>query len=217
MQQRAVRSAAPPPAAPSGDSGEQHAIQFSTRPTSTRKALPRPHVVGVGMTIKTSSHPNPKLPHKIVITAIAKGGGACQSGQIEVGDMILGIASTPDARMVHPETLDQAHDLLQGAAGTNVLLQIEKKTFPGRTFTVECSRIEVQNSDNMALHDHSTEFVQGKGTVPQGMVPDTYGLATTYVSPRSSTNDQDRVLAGIYGGKDSAQQHACDYVCMITQ
>jgi len=99
-QQRAVRSAAPPMTAGVNDD-ESHAIQFSTRPQRSAPVRfpatsPRAHVVGVGMTIKISTNTNPRLNGKMMVMAIAPEGGAYDSGQIEVGDLIVGIGETPD-------------------------------------------------------------------------------------------------------------------------
>ena len=114
----------------------------------TRKVPPAPaHVVGLGMKIET----NLKLK-RVVVVDIAEGGGAYQSGQMEKGDMILGIASTPDAPIRVVQTLDQAHDWLLGAEGTRVVVQIEKAN--GQLLTVPCTRIRVENSQNPGLHTH---------------------------------------------------------------
>jgi hypothetical protein len=190
-QTRAVRSAPPPP--PSAPEAEEdtHAIQFSTRPVFTRKVpMPSTHVVGLGMTIKT----NVKL-NKMVVTDIAAGGGACQSGQIEKGDMILGVASTPDAPIRVAQTLDQVHDWLLGPEGTQLVVQIEKAN--GQFVTVQCTRIRVENSENLALHDHSMDPNQGRLSPAPGV--DMQSPETQSDTGRHTPREPS-VLSGIYGG-----------------
>ena len=115
------------------------------------RQVPKPlvpaHVVGLGMRIEA----NAKLK-KVDVADLAAGGRAYQSGQIEKGDVILGVASTPDAAIRAAQTLDQVHDWLLGAEGTQVVVQIEKAN--GQLLTVTCTRIRVENSANPALHDH---------------------------------------------------------------
>ena len=118
------------------------------------KQLAPEHVVGLGMRIET----NAKL-NKVVVADLAAEGGAYQSRQIEKGDVILGVASTPGAPIRAAQTLDQVHDWLLGAEGTQVVLQIQKAN--GLLLTVTCTRIRVENSTNPALHDHSMDPNRG--------------------------------------------------------
>lgn len=185
---RAVRSAAPPPV-------EQVPTQFSSR-VPTRSA-PVPHIVGVGMTIKVSNSPDSTFNNKFVVMAIAKDGGAYDCGQIQVGDMIVGVAETTNSPIRVPQSLDQVHDWLLGADGTEVIMQIEKGAkshMPGAYITVSCLRKWVQNSDNEALHDHADVANQGR-----------FSPALTNANAH---NGDYNLLAGIYNG-------VCEHVCVV--
>lgn len=195
-QQRAVRSAAPPVApAPAADD-KQHAIQFSTRPQRSAPVAqlaqsPRAHVVGVGMTIKTSTSSNPKFNGKIMVMAIAPEGGAFDCGQIDVGDMIVGVGASRDHPIRVARSLDEVHDWLLGVEGSEVVLQIEKGS-SGKILTATCVRKWVENSSNMALHDHSLDTTSA-----------TVEMRTDSPVAAYSHHD-DRVVAGILGGVNGA-------------
>lgn len=53
-------------------------------------------MVGVGMMI------NFEGPGRMRVTQVARGGGAANSGQVNVGDLIVGIAPTPDEPLQVP-------------------------------------------------------------------------------------------------------------------
>ena len=91
-------------------------IQLSSRQTATRKApMHGQHMVGLGMALTFKVN-------KMVVADIVSGGGADQSGQIERGDTIVGIASSLDAPIRAVHTLDQVHDWLLGPDGTQVMI-----------------------------------------------------------------------------------------------
>jgi len=120
---RAVRSAPPPPSA-----ADEPQIQLSSRQTATRRSpMHGKHMVGLGMTLVVKVN-------KMVVADVAAGGGADQSGQIERGDSIVGVASSLDAPIRAVQTLDQVHDWLLGPDGTQVMiLMLELEQAGGET------------------------------------------------------------------------------------
>jgi len=78
---RAVRSAPPPPLTPK--------------------------IIGVGMMIKVSSTKDSRIHGKMTVVGIAPGGGAFQCGQIELGDMVVGVASAPEEPIRIAKNLDE--------------------------------------------------------------------------------------------------------------
>lgn len=59
------------------------------------------------------------------------------------------------------QRLDEAHDLLLGIAGTQVVLRLESQA-TGMVTTVTCTRKMAPNSSNPALQDHSKLPNQGR-------------------------------------------------------
>ena len=72
-------------------------IQFSSRPLPAETLVDTRPVVGVGMMIKDEG------PGRMRVTQVARGGGAANSGQVNVGDLIVGIAATPDEPLQVPQ------------------------------------------------------------------------------------------------------------------
>mmetsp|Transcript_4354 Transcript_4354/g.7060 ORF Transcript_4354/g.7060 Transcript_4354/m.7060 type:complete len:112 (+) Transcript_4354:142-477(+) len=85
---RAVRSAPPPP--------------------------PTPKIIRVGVTIKVSFTKDSRIHGKMTVVGIAPGGGAFQCGQIELGDMVVGVASASEEPIRIAKNLDEVHDALRG-------------------------------------------------------------------------------------------------------
>ena len=75
---------------------------------------------------------------------------------------------------------------------TQVVVQIEKGS-TGQLITVSCTRIWVENSANLALHDHSMDPHRGRlSPVP---------FSDTNADTARLTPTEPSVLAGIYGGQ----------------
>ena len=72
-------------------------IQFSSRPSPAQTPVDTRPLVGVGLMIKDEG------PGRMRVTQVARGGGAANSGQINVGDLIVGIAPTPDEPLQVPQ------------------------------------------------------------------------------------------------------------------
>ena len=72
-------------------------IEFSSRPLPVQTPVDTRPVVGVGMMIKDEG------PGRMRVTQVARGGGAANSGQVNVGDLIVGIAATPDEPLQVPQ------------------------------------------------------------------------------------------------------------------
>lgn len=73
-----------------------------------------------------------------------------------------------------------------------VVVQIEKGS-TGQLTTVPCTRIWVENSANLALHDHSMDPNRGRlSPVP---------FSDTNADAVRLTPTEPSVLAGIYGGR----------------
>ena len=71
-------------------------IQFSQRPLPAQP-VPKTAVVGIGMMIKDEGW------GRMRVTQITRGGGACDSGAINVGDCILAVAPSPDDPLQTPQ------------------------------------------------------------------------------------------------------------------
>lgn len=77
------------------------AIQYSQRSMPSND---RPKIVGLGMVLKQSfEHVDPRLNGRMIITEVAEGGGAFESGRIRAGDILLGVAPTPDQAVRTPQ------------------------------------------------------------------------------------------------------------------
>ena len=71
-------------------------IHFSQRPLPAQP-LPKTAVVGIGMMIKDEGG------GRMRVTQVTPGGGACDSGAINVGDRILAVAPSPDDPLQTPQ------------------------------------------------------------------------------------------------------------------
>jgi predicted nuclease with TOPRIM domain len=81
-------------------------IQYSQRilPSSSVPSSNGPKIVGLGMVLKQSfENADPRLNGRMVITEVAEGGGAFVSGRIRPGDILLGVAPTPDQPVRTPQ------------------------------------------------------------------------------------------------------------------
>lgn len=79
-------------------------IQYSQRALPPNPPNSASQVVGVGMTLKQSfDNHDPGRNGQMLITDVAEGGGASESGQISPGDILVGVAPMPDLPFQTPK------------------------------------------------------------------------------------------------------------------